>query len=198
TPPRRAAFLPSQQQSPASEAQILALVKRQPDLFNATLATVVPQQPSLPVENRIRLVNGVVVPLVLAGTNDGVGSMTFPSADAVLGTGNTDLCVVHVSKADVEHDVPVTLSNDLTGGNAIFLPRILRVGFEVGVVLVPGPFQAVVAGGVADSVGFVLLPTGIPHAIELGRFVVDDVRAHYGYFFPRHFRRQHRLVAHLF
>src|SRR6516225_8313607 len=145
--------------SRASEAQILALVKRQPDLFNATLATVVPQQPSLPVENRIGLVNGVVVPLVLARTNDGVSSMTFPSGDAVLGTGNTDLCVVHVSKADVEHDVPVTLSNDLTGGNSIFLPRILRVGLEDGVVLVPGPFQAVVAGGVADSVGFILLPT---------------------------------------
>jgi hypothetical protein len=47
---------------PTSKAQLRAVVRGQPDLLDATSATVVPQQPTLPVENRKRLVNGVVVP----------------------------------------------------------------------------------------------------------------------------------------
>ena len=47
------------------EAQVFALVDGQADLLDAALAAVVPEQPASAVEDRERLVNGVVVPLVL-------------------------------------------------------------------------------------------------------------------------------------
>src|SRR5262245_40827882 len=174
------------------EAQVLPLVRRQPDLLDAALAAVVPQQPLLPVVDRIRLVNGVVVPLTLAGPDDGIGSMALPVGDSAPGAGHADLGAVPVPKADVEHDVPVALPNDLAGGNTFLLPNTLRVRLEDRVVLVLGPLQAVCAGGVTDGVGFVLLPTGVPHAIELGLRVVDDVRTHHGPLLPGAFRRQNR------
>src|SRR6516164_870058 len=50
-------------------------MQRQPDLLNGAFATVIPEQPLLAIEDRIRLVNGVVVPLVLTRPDNGVGSI---------------------------------------------------------------------------------------------------------------------------
>src|SRR5262245_14661942 len=185
----RAGSVPDAPQKAGLESQILPLMQRQPDLLDAALATVVPEQPLLAIEDRIWFVNSVVVPLVLARPNDGVGSMALPVGDAVLRAGHADLRIVHVPKADVEHDVPVALPNDLAGGNSVLLPGILGVGLEDRIVLVSGPFQAAFAGGVADGVRFVLLAARVPHAIELCLVVVDDVRTHHRHFFPRLFRR---------
>src|ERR1019366_5127520 len=146
------------------EAQVLALMKRQPNLLNAAPATVVPQEPLFPIEDRIRLVNGVVVPLVLAGANDGISSMTLPVGDPVLGTGNADLGVVPIPKADVEHEMPVTLANDLTGSNSVFLPGQPRIGLEDGIVLILVPFQAIFAGRITDGIG---LERGCPASMRV-------------------------------
>ena len=46
-------------------------MQREPDLLDAAFATVIPEQPLLAIEDRIRLVNGVVVPLVLTRPDNG-------------------------------------------------------------------------------------------------------------------------------
>src|SRR5262249_15061140 len=157
----------------ASESQFLTFVQSQPDLFDAPFTTVVPQEPFVAVEDRKRLVNGVVVPLVDSGTYDRVGRMALPVGDAVPGPGDADLGFVLVEKADVEHQIPVTLSGDLAGRDSILLPGILRIGLEDRIILVPGPFHTVCAGGVPDRVGLVLFAPGVPHAEVLGLVVVD-------------------------
>src|SRR5262249_47815895 len=83
-PDQHTRHLPDAPQKAGLEAQILPLMQRQPDLLDAALATVVPEHPSLAIEDRIWFVNSVVVPLVLARPNDGVGSMALPVGDAVL------------------------------------------------------------------------------------------------------------------
>ena len=107
----------------------------QADLFDATLAAVVPQQPLAAVEDRIRFVHGIVIPLVLAGTNDGVGRMALPTGDAILGPSDADLSVALVSKADVKHEIRVALANDLAGRHAVLFPLIFRFWFEYGIAL---------------------------------------------------------------
>src|SRR5579883_1307456 len=132
-------------------------MKRQSNLLNATLATVVPQEPLVPVVDGIRFVNSVVVPLVLTGSNDGVCGKTLPVGNSVLRSCDADLCVVHITKSDVEHHVPVSLTDHLAGRNSFFLPIALWVGTENRVVLVLGPFQSVLTGGVTDGIRLVLL-----------------------------------------
>src|SRR5262249_24064057 len=63
--PRKADRCPQFVSGRGLKAQVLALMQRQPDLLDAAFATVIPEQPSFAIEDRIRLVNGVVVPLVL-------------------------------------------------------------------------------------------------------------------------------------
>ena len=41
--------------------------------------------------------------------------------------------------------------------------------------------------GLADGIRFVLLTPGVPHAVELGLVVIDDVRTHHGHLLPRLF-----------
>ena len=62
-----------------------------PRLLDAALAPVVPQEPLLAVVDGIGFVDRVVVPLVLARTDDRVGRMTFPVGDAVLRPCDADL-----------------------------------------------------------------------------------------------------------
>src|ERR1700722_483254 len=100
-----------------------------------------------------------------------------------------------VPKADVEHEIPLTLSYDLAARNSVLFPCTLQVGFENRVLFVLGPLQAIAAGCVADGIRFALFTPGVPHAIELGLVVVDDVRTHHGHFLPRLFRRKNRFVA---
>src|SRR5262245_35210580 len=98
-----------------SEAEVFALVDRYPDLLDAAFTPVVPQQPTPPIEDRIRLVHGVRVPPPLAGPDDRVGRVPLPPGDPVSGAGQADLGVVPVPEADVEHDVPPALPDHLAG-----------------------------------------------------------------------------------
>src|SRR5262249_61277546 len=94
---------------PGSEAEVFAVVDRHPDLLDAAPPPVVPQQPTPPSEDRIRLIDGVRVPPALAGPDDRVGRVPLPPADPVPRAGQADLGVVPVPEADVEHDVPPAL-----------------------------------------------------------------------------------------
>src|SRR5262249_48225662 len=149
------------------KAQVHPLVQCQPDLLHTAPATVVPQQPLSAIVDGIRLVNGVVVPLIFSGANDRVGRMTLPIGGAVPGAGNTDLSVVPVTKTDVEHHMPFALPHDLAGRHTVPFPGSLWVRLEDGVVLMLGPVRSIGAGGVADGVRLVLFPPGVPHAVEL-------------------------------
>src|SRR6516162_2484102 len=114
-------------------------MQRQPDLLNSALATVVPEPPFPAIENRVRFVYGVVVPFVVAGTNDRIGWMALPAGDPVPGSGDTDLGFIHVEETDVEHDVPVALTNDLATCDPLLLPQVRRLRLEDGIALVLGP-----------------------------------------------------------
>ncbi len=83
------------------EAEVLALVRRQPNLFDAAATTVVPEQPFLPVEDRVGFVAGSVVPLVEAGRNDRVGRVALPASDTVPRPRDANLGAVQVEEADV-------------------------------------------------------------------------------------------------
>src|SRR5262249_52592950 len=108
---------------------------------------------------------------------------------------DADLGVVHVPKPDVEHDVPVPPADHLAGRHPLLFPVGLRVGAENRVVLVLGPFQAVVAGGVTDGVRLVLLAARVPHSVALRWVVVVAVRTHHGGLLPGLFRDEDGLVA---
>src|SRR5690348_5078906 len=75
----------SQSDQRASKAQFLPLAEGQPDLLDDALAAVVPEQPLPAVEDRIRLVGSVPVPLPLARADDRVGRVPLPAADAIPG-----------------------------------------------------------------------------------------------------------------
>ena len=91
--------------------------------------------------------------------------------------------------------MPVAVPDHLAGRHPVLLPGVLRVRPEDRVLGVLGPLQAVLAGGVTDGVGLVLLAAGIPHAVQLapdrrtGRAGTSPPPS------PRLLRRQHRLVA---
>src|SRR5262249_14597787 len=150
-----------------SEAEIFAVVDYRPDLLDAAPTPVVPQQPSLAVEDRIRLVHRVRVPAALAGPDDGVGPVPLPARDPVLRAGHAGLGVILVGGADVEQDMPVAPPDHLAGRHPVLLPGVVRLGAEDRVLLVLGPLQPVRARGVADGVGLVLLAAGVPQAVEL-------------------------------
>src|SRR5262245_1783380 len=158
-------------------------------------ATVVPQQPTPAIENRIRLVNGFVFPLVVAGANDRVSRMTLPVGSAVSGAGHADLSVVTVTKTDVEQHMPVALPHDLAGRHPFLFPSVFRDGPEDRVVLVLRPFQSILAGGVADGIRLILLAPGVPQAEAFLLGVVKDVRAHDGHLLPRLVSGENGLVA---
>ena len=64
------------------------------DLFETAVAAVIPEQPIRAVEDGIRLVAGVVVPLVLAREDDRIGRMALPVRDAILAASEADSRVV--------------------------------------------------------------------------------------------------------
>src|ERR1700730_14851613 len=100
-----------------------------------------------------------------------------------------------VPKTDVEHDMPIALAYDLAGRHAVSFPCVFPLGLEDRVVLILAPLPPVLTRGIADGIGFVLLAAGVPHAVDLGSIVVNDVWTHHRHFFPRPFRREYRLVA---
>src|SRR5262249_16030716 len=104
----------------------------------------------------IRFVNGILIPFSLAAADERIGQVTLPAGDSISGSSQADLRGVSVPKANVKHQEPVAVSNDLAACDSILLPFVFRVGFEDGVVLVLGPGQAVGAGGVANRVGLIL------------------------------------------
>src|ERR1051326_2575746 len=133
------------------------------DLFESTVAAVIPKEPFLAVEDGERLVTGVVIPLVFTGTDDRVERVALPIGNAVARPGEANLGVRFIAEADVEHQVPVSLADDLTGRDLVLFPNAGRVGNKDGVGRVLRPFEAVRAGRVANGVGFILFTTRIPH-----------------------------------
>src|SRR5207244_4315209 len=82
------------------------------DLLQSAMPSVVPKEPLLSVINCIRFVTGVVIPFILAWTNNRVGRMPLPVGDTVAGAGKTDLRMIDVAKADIKHDIPAVLAHD--------------------------------------------------------------------------------------
>ncbi|HKM56109.1 MAG TPA: hypothetical protein VJY33_22065 [Isosphaeraceae bacterium] len=121
--------------------QVLALVDGHADLLQCLAPAVVPEQPLPAVEDGIRLVAGVVVPLAGTRSHDGVGRVALPGGDAVARTGDADLGVVDVPKTDVEHQVPAPAPFHLAASNPVLLPGDRVVAGEDGVLLVLGPRQ---------------------------------------------------------
>ena len=119
------------------------------DLLDGPMTTVVPEQPAFTVENDRGLVHGIVVPAVWRGADDWIGRMTFPVFDAVTRTGNANLRMVHVAKANVEHVVPVAVLHHLAGSHLVALPWAGRVGGEDRISRSLGPGVSVGTGGVA-------------------------------------------------
>src|SRR5689334_18249709 len=102
-------------------------MKYNTDLFQASPPPVVPKQPLFSVENRIRFVTGVLIPLVLALANDGILRMPLPVGDSIAGPGNSYLGVVDVAKTDIKHGVPAPLLDDLAAGYPFLFPLKLFV-----------------------------------------------------------------------
>lgn len=63
------------------------------------IAAVVPQQPFLAVEDRVRFVTGRGIKLVFSRPDDRVSRMPLPVGNAILGTDNTDLRVLDIWQA---------------------------------------------------------------------------------------------------
>lgn len=162
------------------------------------MPTVVPKEPLLSVEDRVGLVASIVVPLVLAGTDDRIGTVPLPARDPVPSSRNADLRVIDVAESNVKHQIPLVLLDDLGGRHAGLFPFVSRIGVEDGIVGVLGPIQPIRAGPLAERIRFVLFAARIPELEQLGRFVPDDVGAHHRHFLPRLVRRKRRLVAHAF
>src|SRR5713101_3286207 len=106
------------------ESQVFAVVEHHADLLQRAVAAVAPQPPSLAVEDRVRLVTGVVVPLVAPRADDRVGRMTLPVGEAVPGAGEADLGMGFVAKANVEHQIPAAALLDLASGHLVLFPIV--------------------------------------------------------------------------
>jgi integrase len=65
------------------EAEILADVRRNADLFDTAVSAVVPEEPSLAIEDRRWLVHGIRVPAAWRWTDDWIGWMPLPIVDSV-------------------------------------------------------------------------------------------------------------------
>src|ERR1700722_20123210 len=109
-------------------------------------------------------------------------------AQTIARPGEADLRMIDVAIADVEVVKPSILLEDLDSGHSLLLPFIARIRAKDRVPRVLGPVESILAGGVADGIRFILLPSGIPHSPLFLFLFPKNMRAHYRDVFPRYFR----------
>ena len=116
------------------------------------MAAVVPQEPAHAVKDGKGFVTRILIELILAGTDDRIARIPFPIRHTVAGACNSDLRMVGVAEPDIEHVVPVTAAENLSGRDLVLLSvlsAILR-NRESGIT---GEKVVSCQGSPADAVG---------------------------------------------
>src|SRR6266699_7085177 len=132
-------------------------MKGQTDLLHTPAPAIVPQKPTVTLQNRIRLINRVMVPILLrARANDQVVRVPFPIRNTVLGPRQADLRMIYIPKTDIEHHIPIALPNHLTASYTLLLPGGLPVWNKDRIIRVFRPMQPVRTRGITNGVWLVL------------------------------------------
>ena len=98
-----------------------------------------------------------MIPAARTRPDDRVGGVPLPAGQPVSRTGHADLGMLLIAKANVEHQEPAVMPQNLTRGHAVLLPGERGIGAKDGIAGILGPGDPIPTGRMPDGVGLVLL-----------------------------------------